>query len=41
MMSLDKAIIDIKESHGESLPMVVKFFGETTHLPKGPPDSMP
>jgi hypothetical protein len=41
MMSLDKAVIDVKESPGESLSMVVKFFGETTGLSKGPPDSMP
>jgi hypothetical protein len=30
MMNLDKAIIDVKESHVESLPMVVKLFGKTT-----------
>jgi hypothetical protein len=41
MMNLDKAIIDVKESHVESLPMVVTLFGKTAGLPKNPPDSAP
>jgi hypothetical protein len=41
MMNLDKAIINVEESHVESLPMVVKLFGKTAGLPKSPPDSAP
>ena len=41
MMNLDKAVIDVEESHVESFPVVEKFLGKTAGLSKDPSDSMP